>query len=148
MIRRVYEFRLRDTIPPGKDSTYTIPEQHSVITTGEGDTSVRYIHVSFIDTLFSLSSQHILKKFKGAYFLNIPYGELDWEVQQLRVDGDSLSISSISEKSVDKLPPPADTGRLHFDPSKREFKKFVKRNGFGEGETFVRKKIRSGFRGS
>ena len=109
----------------------------------EGDTLSE--HIYSVDTLFSISDFNILKKLKGYYFLNFIYGKESWEVKKLELHRGQLSICSIStkedidllkeisESTLDSLP-------YRFMPTKKQFKKFVKTNGFSDVETFVKLK--------
>ena len=105
-----------------------------------------------IDTVFQISENQVLKKFKGSYFLNFKNDESFWNVSRLNLNKDTLLIGQIS---------PSDT-LLRFDfvvkneefndsdstttteysinPSKREFKKLMKPNSFGECECYYKKK--------
>jgi hypothetical protein len=105
-----------------------------------------------IDTIFWISENQVLKKFKGSYFLNFKRDENFWDVSRLNLSKDTLLIGQIS---------PSDT-LLRFDfvaktenfdasdstttteycinPSKRQFKKLMKPNSFDECECYYKKK--------
>ncbi|MBL7936776.1 MAG: hypothetical protein JNM51_13305 [Bacteroidia bacterium] len=110
----------------------------------EGDSILVRIH--YIDTLFQLDYDNVVRKFKGYYFLNKRYDKESWEVKKLEFSKGKLVVSRIStELEIDKLKEiteaPADTiPPYKFTASKKQFKEFVKNNGFSEGETFVRLK--------
>jgi len=100
-------------------------------------------HYVGIDTLFSISADNILKKYKGYYFLNFRYHENAWEVKKLALQKGLLTMGNISiEEDVNKLKEITetleDTISTQFSLSKRQFKKFVKQEGFSDQETFVR----------
>jgi hypothetical protein len=109
----------------------------------DGDSLVIHIHSE--STIFQIGPVTALRKFKGYYFLNTQYGK-GWEVQKMQLVKGQLTISSISstkelddlnqlvEKPQDTVPP------YEFTLSKRQFKEFIKNEGFSEGETFVRQK--------
>jgi len=107
----------------------------------EGDTVI--IHEKCIDTLFIISSENILKKFKGFFFLNKRINDKEWEVKKISLEKGVLSIGSISSKNdIQKLKEitetSSDTISTNFSLTKRQFKNFVKQNGFSEEEKFIR----------
>ena len=105
-----------------------------------------------IDTVFRISKNQVLKKFKGSYFLNFKRDENFWDVNRLSLTKDTLLVGQIS---------PSDT-LLHFDfvskikefddsdstttieysinPSRKEFKKLMKPNSFEECECYCKRK--------
>jgi hypothetical protein len=108
-----------------------------------GDTIIQ--HYNGTDTLFSISTDNILKKFKGYYFLNKRYNDNAWEVNKLSLEKGVLAIASISDKDdIQKLKEitetSADTTSSNFSLTRRQFKSFIKKDGFGEQETFTRMK--------
>jgi len=107
----------------------------------EGDSIIR--HENSIDTIFYLSGNNLLKKYKGFYFLNIKYNELGWEVKKLSLKKGVLTIGSVSGKDdMQKLEEitetPSDTFPIMFSLTKRQFKKFVKEKGFSSQLVFTR----------
>ncbi len=107
----------------------------------KGDTIFQ--RIQDLDTLFHISENNILKKLKGYYFLNINYGDDIWEVKKLALQKGNLIIASISDKDgIKKLKEisetTADTISSHFTLTRRQFKKFVKEDGFTEQEVFSR----------
>lgn len=113
----------------------------------KGDTVIQ--HANWTDTLFCISDDNVLKKFNGYYFLNERYNENTWGVKKLFLKKGILSIGSISsldeiQKLKEITETKADTMSTNFTLTKRQFKKFVKQDGFSEKETFSRiaKKVR------
>jgi hypothetical protein len=107
----------------------------------KGDTIIQ--HVNSTDTLFNISANNVLKKFKGYYFLNNRYSDDAWEVKKLWLKKGGLTVGSISDKDdIQKLKDlteaTADTTSTQFTLTRRQFKKFVKQEGFSEQETFNR----------
>lgn len=107
----------------------------------KGDTIIQ--HINRKDTLFNISADNILKKFKGYYFLNSKYRDNSWEVKELSLKRSVLSIGSIlDKKEVEKLKEITetnmDTTSTHFTLTRKQFKRFIKQEGFGEHETFNR----------
>jgi len=103
------------------------------------------IHLHYIDTLFQLNYDNPVRKFKGYYFLNINHDKVGWEVKKIYLKKGQLKISSVSTKQdleilkeiiespIDTVPP------YKFTVSKKQFKKFIKSNGFSDEELFIRK---------
>lgn len=107
----------------------------------KGDTIMQ--HASWKDTLFSISTDHVLKRFKGYYFLNNRYDNNAWEVKKLSLKKGVLTVGGISnEEDIQKLKEitetVADTTTTHFTLTRRQFKKFIRQDGFAEQETFNR----------
>lgn len=107
----------------------------------KGDTIV--IHANSIDTLFNISADNVLKKFKGYYFLNTRYDSSSWIVRKLSLKKGVLTIASIEEEAdIEKLKEitetTADTLSTPINLKRRQFKTFVRRGGFAEEESFTR----------
>ena len=95
-----------------------------------------------VDTVFWISENQVLKKFKGSYFLNFKLDENFWDVTRLNLTKDTLLIGQISpsdtllrfdfvEKTEDFNPSDSTTTTEYFiKPSKKEFKKLMKPNSF------------------
>jgi hypothetical protein len=103
-------------------------------------------HQNYTDTIFRLSKMNVLKKYKGYYFLNILFDEKNWETKKVKLSKGKLTISTINSieeiHNLEKI-----TSSSHdtisqvfkFKPTKRQFKKFVKEEGFGEeDETYIK----------
>jgi hypothetical protein len=101
------------------------------------------LHANWKDTLFNISADNVLKKFKGYYFLNNRYDDNVWEVKELSLTKGVLTVGSISDTiDIQRLKEitetTADTISTQFSLTRRQFKKFVSQNGFGDQETFTR----------
>ncbi len=109
-----------------------------------GDSIKLPIHC--VDTLFQLDYDNVVRKFKGYYFLNTRYDKTRWEVKKVELIKGQLVISSISTKhDIENLKQitesPNDTvPPYNFTPTKRQFKEFIKSDGFNDSEIFVREK--------
>src|SRR5688572_2765240 len=105
-----------------------------------GDSVVQ--HFSYSDTLLNISAGDVLKKFKGQYFLNQRYGPNRWGVTSLAFRKGLLNIRTIeTPEELVKLKEITNTTTdscLIFDPTKKQFKQFMKQNGFGSEVTFYR----------
>ncbi len=106
-----------------------------------------------VDTIFSISENQVLKKRRRDYFLSYKKDESSWEVSKLSFKHDSLFIGRIT---------PSDT-LLQFDftvkniqvgdtdstssveyllnPSRKGFKKLLKKNAFIETACYCRRKL-------
>jgi hypothetical protein len=147
-IIRTYDFNQRSAINE-LDSNYKIEGDTLIeIASGEktkikfdADTIIIPVHLS--DTVFLLSEENVLKKFKGYYFLSFLYQKQGWEVKKLELNNGKLSLSHISTKGeIDTLKQLTESAYdslpYRFKPTRKQFKKFVKAEGFSNSETFVR----------
>jgi hypothetical protein len=110
----------------------------------DGDSLI--VSIRLTDTLFMIKPNNFARKFKGYYFLNNYLDDLGWEVNQMKLKKGELSISSISsetdiknlneitETSTDTIPP------FKYSVTKKQFKEFIRNNGFSDSEIFVKKK--------
>jgi hypothetical protein len=148
LITRHYEYdhkRLKDSLGASYkiigDSLLHVTEGTKEKILLNGDTIT--MHANWKDTLFMITDNNVLKKFKGYYFLNIRYDDSVWEVKKLSLKKGTLTIGSASDKDdIQKLKEITettdDTTAITFSLTKRQFKEFVKQDGFGEQETFTR----------
>jgi len=108
----------------------------------DGDSLV--VNVAFRDTMFALDQNHILKKFKGHYFLNTQVEPKFWEVIKMDLSKGKLSLAGIYDdqqiKNLEKITETkSDTiANANFKPTKKQFKKFLKSNGFEENEVYYK----------
>ena len=113
----------------------------------DGDSLVSHIH--YIDTLFQMNYENVVRKFKGYYFLNNRWGEGSWEVKKIELSKGQLVISSISTKQdIENLKTITESTQdtiasYKFTTTKKQFKEFIKNDGFSDSETFVRQKKNS-----
>jgi hypothetical protein len=106
-----------------------------------GDTIVQ--HQNWTDTIFHISQDNILKRFKGYYFLNEQIQPNVWSITKVGLKNGTLTVGRISkETEIAQLreitETITDTTSTHFNLSKRQFKSFVKHNGFSKEETYTR----------
>ncbi len=100
----------------------------------------------YSDTIFTINKQNVLKKFKGYFFLNKLIDKTGfWEVEKLHLTKGVLTINgietenelellqSITETKMDTIKP------FRIKPTKKQFKEFIKKNGFTNGEIYVKK---------
>lgn len=104
---------------------------------------------------FFISKEHVLRYFKGHYFLNRKRTESSWTVQTMQLDKEGkLTIKEIfvnddaiaSMKSFTEVEEETDEeGKLNetsVKPTKREMKDILKADVFKETETFQKIKIK------
>ena len=151
LIQRTYDYdykvhpnQLDSTSQLSGDTIIDLKTNEKTVIKRHGDSLVTHIH--YIDTLFQMDYDNVVRKFKGYYFLNTRYDKTSWEVKKIQLVKGQLLISSISTKkdieslkeitetATDTIPP------YKFTATKKQFKKFIKNDGFSDSETFVRQK--------
>ena len=149
IIRRIYDLDFR--FHPNKldsglklsgDTLINLMNNEWALTKRDGDSLVA--QVDYVDTLFHLGGDNVVRKFKGYYFLNTRYNPESWEVKKIDLSKGKLKISSIaSGTDIDQLKEiteaPQDTIAVKkFTVTQKQFKEFIRQNGFSDSETFVR----------
>ncbi len=90
--------------------------------------------------MFTLNENSLLRKYKGYYFLNTMLAKDKWSVEQVELSGENLTISKVSPTEQKKPKSEEDSvDNTNLSLSRKEFKKFVRSNGFDSDEVFVRK---------
>jgi hypothetical protein len=148
LITRQYDFTLKEH-KDSIDTTYkligdtlvNIANKTTMKIVLKGDTIIEY--ANWTDTLFNISANNVLRKYKEYYFLNSRNIDTNWEVQKLWVKNGLLVIGTIStEEDLVKLheitASTADTLPANFNITKRQFKKFIRQHGFSNQETFTK----------
>lgn len=103
-----------------------------------------FTNVLFKDTIFSINKENVLKKMKGYYFLNIKHSENNWVVKKLYLKNGLLNLNDISTKEeIEMLEEITETKKdssetFVIKPTKKQFREFVKKNGFSKGEIFIK----------
>ncbi len=102
-------------------------------------------HIQHNDTLFSFQKNAQIKKFKGYYFINNLVGVCGWYVQKIKLRKGVLSISEISTvEEIELLKEITETHQdsitNNFKLSKKQFKEFIKANGFQDGKCYLKMK--------
>lgn len=108
----------------------------------QGDSIMRSF--TFTDTVFRLNYDNVLRKFRGHYFLNTRFEGENWDVKQLSPEGSRLIIGSIrSQEDIQNLQAiseaPSDSSlprRFHL--SKKQFRKYIGREGFRDQSIYIR----------
>jgi hypothetical protein len=151
LIQRIYDYDCKvhpnqlDSISRlSSDTIIDLKTNDKIIIKRDSDSIVT--HINCIDTLFQIDYDNVVRKFKGFYFLNTRYGKTNWEVKKLQLSKGKLIISCVStELDIDNLKEitetPTDTiPPFKFTATKKQFKEFIKNDGFSDSEIFVRQK--------
>ncbi|NVO19884.1 MAG: hypothetical protein HXX13_09290 [Bacteroidetes bacterium] len=124
------------------DTLVDLKSHERTIVIRVGDTLVNHIHAT--DTVFQLNKDNVLRKFKGYYFLNKRMNDESWEVKKISISRGQITIGSISSKfDLEKLQEITETSKDTVPPhkftvTKKQFRKFIRRDGFSENEIFIR----------
>ena len=108
------------------------------------------VHYSYRDTLFEISDRHILRRFKGHYFLNYKKSETNWKVRRLTLNKKELSFSKVRipadittlQQVTGMQEIKSDSGKVvgyKLKPTRKELKKLMKHN-FSETKTYRKAK--------
>jgi hypothetical protein len=97
--------------------------------------------VDYNDTLLYISDHGSIRKYGNGYFLSRENSKQKWVVTKLVLNKNELAINStFTKEDIDalrKLLKTSDT-TLVFNPTKNQFRKFVKEGGFRSQEKFRR----------
>jgi len=141
---KIHSNQLDSNIIRVGDSIIDLKTNDRFVIINETDSITCRLHVK--DTLFLISDENVLKKYQGYYFLNLKKGDQRWEVKQLKLYKNGVTISSINSKEdLEKLKAitatePDSLLPVTFTISKQQFKEFIKQGGFAEEETFLKVK--------
>jgi Holliday junction resolvase len=151
IIQRIYDFdyivhsnQLDSTVKLIGDTLVNINTNEKKIVKQNGDSLV--IHVHNIDTLFQINYDNVVRKFKGYYFLNTRYNKTNWTVEKMKLSKGQLVISTISTQlDIENLKEITGISKdtviqYKFTASKKQFKEFIKNDGFSDSEKFIRLK--------
>jgi hypothetical protein len=149
MIEKIYDYQVK-LHPNELDSNCVIKDDYIIdLKTKEKLFFKRVndsleINVFFIDTIFNLNNEDILRKYKGSYFLNMKYEDNAWEVQKLHLKKGKLYLGvitneseisylkEISESYEDTIP------TYNFKIEKKQFKEFILNEGFSSTDTLIK----------
>jgi len=106
------------------------------------------VYYSYRDTIFNISDEHLIRRFKGHYFLNYKRTDNDWKVRRLTLDKNELTFSrvripeDISDlKEITEVQEiKSDSGKVvgyKLNPSKKELKKLMKHR-FSETKSYIK----------
>ena len=149
LIQRIYDYdykvhlnQLDSTEQLSGDTIINIQTKEKILIKRQGDSLITHIH--YIDTLFRMDYDNVVRKLKGYYFLNKRYDKTSWEVKKIQLTNGQLILSTISTKiDIENLmeitETPQDTvSPYNFTATKKQFKEFIKNDGFSDSEIFVR----------
>ena len=151
IIHRIYDLDQKTHLSQ-LDSNYRIIGDTMIdLITNEKEIIKRYgdtllVHIHFIDTLFQMNYDNVVRKFKGYYFLNKRYDKESWEVKKVELSKGQLIVSSISStEDIENLKTITESiqdtiAPYKFATTKKQFKKFIKNDGFTDSEKFIRLK--------
>ena len=151
LIQRIYDYdykvhpnQLDSSARLSGDTIIDLKTNERTFIKRDGDSLITHIH--YVDTLFQINYDNVVRKFKGYYFLNTRYDKESWEVKKIQFAKGQIVISSISTKlDLENLKEitetPQDTvAPYKFTATRKQFKKFIRNDGFSDSETFVRQK--------
>ncbi len=136
--------QLDSTIILSEDTLIDLETNERILIIQEEDSLL--IHIHNVDTLFQMNKDNVVRKYKGYYFLNTCNDKTSWFVEKVELSKGQLTISRISTKQdIDNLKEitetPQDTiAPYNFTVTKKQFKEFIKNEGFSKSEKFIRKK--------
>jgi hypothetical protein len=151
LIRRIYDFDVKihssqldsNSQLSGDTIIHLITNKREIVKI-DGDSVLTHVH--FVDTLFQMDHDNVVRKLKGYYFLNKRHDKESWEVKKIELSKGQLVVSTISTfEDIDKLKviteSVQDTAAPYkFETTKKQFKEFVKNEGFSDSETFVKQR--------
>lgn len=145
---------LVDSLEYEIDSTKIIREFANYIEVIDGNVNLNFrlfgdsvlVRGSLRDTLFEISETHILRRFKGHYFLNYKRSDANWKVRRLTLSKKELSFSMVRKpedieilKEITEVKEiKSDSGKLtgyKLKPSRKELKRLMKLS-FTETKTY------------
>jgi hypothetical protein len=130
-----------DRLTFNKDSTFSQRDSKMKIDVIIKGDSV-FEHVIYKDTIFDASKGDVLRKLKGYYFLNRQTTKSDWVVTKLTKTKKGLTLGSVTKKEdIDNLRELTETKSdtiNSFRPTRKQFRRFIKTNGFNDQETFIK----------
>lgn len=116
-------------------SFYDVQEKLTVTVKGD---SV-YGRIKYTDTLFYISSNNLLRIFKGYYYLNKMKSFNNWEVDLMQIKGKELTIlSDWSEPdliNMRRITHTSDSTRT-FKPTRSQLKKFIREKSMRDVEIY------------
>lgn len=107
--------------------------------------SVYVVKFSIIDTILNLRKGDVLRKLNQNYFLNTKNANENWNVSKLNFKRNYLILSEIFNESeielLNEITNQTATDSIYpktYSINKKQFKEFVKKNGFSESEIYVK----------
>ena len=142
---------LKDTLSIKDLSKFEVLKNDTIINSKTSETffvkkisDSLFTNYVYKDTLFIINKENVLRKMKRYYFLNSKNNENTWIVKKLILKNGQININDISTiEEIEMLEEITETKRdtwkpFIVKPTKKQFKEFVKRNGFTEGEIYLK----------
>ncbi|CAN5738746.1 hypothetical protein BH11BAC7_BH11BAC7_09880 [soil metagenome] len=149
-IQRAYDFdqkmsrnKLDSNSRISGDTLINLKTKEKFLIRMDSDSITYRVHLT--DTLFQIDDEHVVKKFRGYYFLNSFDGD-GWEVMKLEQSNGQVALSTIAAGSeLDDLREITESAQDTVAPrqfvlTKNQFQAFIKKGGFSEGEVFIKQK--------
>ncbi|OCB69004.1 hypothetical protein [Flavobacterium crassostreae] len=147
------KIKIEDTLKTSELHNYEVIENNNLINLKTKEKyKIRKINDTlfsgyvYSDTIFEISKKNVLKKFKGYFFLNKLVEETGfWEVEKLYLSNGILRLNGIeTENELELLQNITETKKdtlkpFRINPTKKQFKEFIKKNGFTNGEIYLKK---------
>ena len=123
------------------DTIFNSITNSTIVVTRKGDSL--YHHGRYIDTLFQIGINNVLRRQNSNYFLSTKHDDESWIIQKINISDDQLLISNISlemdkeslkmitKLTQDTIPP------FKFSATQKQFTNFINSGGFKETERFV-----------
>lgn len=129
------------------DTSYSVIEVNNLTKTStridfivKGDSV--FEHTDVIETLLNFSNGDILRKFKGHYFSNHLTLKDNWRVTKLTKTKNGLILGTITKKEdIENLRELTETKSdtvYNFNPTRKQFKRFIKEKGFSNEEFYTK----------
>ena len=123
------------------DTIFNSRTNSRIVVTRKGDSL--YHHGRYIDTLFQIGINNVLRRQNSNYFLSTKHDDESWIIQKINISDDQLLISNISlemdmenlkmitKLTQDTIPP------FKFSATQKQFTNFINSGGFKATERFV-----------
>lgn len=107
--------------------------------------SLYIVEFNIIDTLFNLKNGDVLRKLNQNYFLNVKNAQDNWNVSKLNFKSNFLTLSEITNETeielLEEITNQTTSDSIYpktYSVNKKQFKEFVKKNGFSESEIYIK----------
>ncbi len=125
------------------DTSFTVTKNSTIYSLEvKGDSA--FLNFTLYDTLFSATRGDVIRKFKGYYFINTELSNNHWNVIKLTKNKTGLSLASIQKSEeiaiLRELTETASDTVYNFNPTKKQFRKFLKQKNFTSEDYYVKVK--------
>lgn len=123
-----------------KDSIFSLQNDEKWAIHYQGDSIT--VFINFIDTIFHLNDNNLLRKLNRNYFLNRKHETNKWEVKTLSLQKNKLTISSISPntelETLQEITQTRQDSSYSFQLTKKQLKTFINKDGFSNKTVFIK----------